>query len=298
MNLVQIKYFREVVICGSVTEAAKRLAVTQPAVSKQMRLLEQEFECEVFVKRGRKMRLTEAGRIIFNRAELLLEQYDLLKKDIADFNSSGQLKGKITIGCGPLLSRSVMPDFTVDFMRRYPDISLSIYETDSAVLPELLVDGMIDIGLGAGNFAKSEDIRFQRLFCGDYVIIHSSRIVIPGELFPIEQIANYSLINHMPGSIVYSFAMKKLKLKHEQTVLYARNTETIIEFVKRGVGIAFVPLYLIKIIKPEGILWKRLTVPARQDVGIYYMPENIGSQVQKIFCAAVKDWFNKLGLGE
>ena len=66
MNLLQLKYFREAVICGSVTRAARRLHVTQPAVSKQLSLLAEEFNCELWNKHKRNLRLTEAGRIVFS----------------------------------------------------------------------------------------------------------------------------------------------------------------------------------------------------------------------------------------
>lgn len=294
MTLLQLRYFREVVIYGSVTKAAKRLNVTQPAVSKQLSLLAQELNCELWKKRKQRLRLTESGRVIFHRAELMLEQIRLIKKEVLDLNAADEITGSITVGCGPLLSRSLLPELSVDFIRQYPKVNLSIYESDSILLPGLLEDGTIDIGLGAGNLSKNSKIKFTPLLKDEYLIIHSSKLVLPGNVFPVEQLYNYPFINYMPGTTVLASLVKRLKLKKLNSILHARNTETVLEFVKRNAGIAFMPSYLFKILKPEGIVAKKIDKPVYQNIGIYYLPDKNNKPVYNIFTKKVREAFEKL----
>ena len=213
MNLLQLKYFREVVVSGSVTLAAHRLHITQPAVSQQLSLLAKELDCELWIKRKHKLRLTEAGRVVFQYAELMLEQVYLMKKEINNLNAAEEITGSITVGCGPLLARSLLPQLSVDFIRQYPKVNLSIYESDSLLLPSLLEDGSIDIGLGAGNLGKNSKIKFNTLCKDEYLIIHSSKLVIPGDIFPLAHLNNYPFIDYMSGSTVLASLNKRLKLK-------------------------------------------------------------------------------------
>lgn len=294
MTLLQLKYFREVVICGSVTKAAQQLNVTQPAVSKQLSFLAKELNCKLWNKRKQRLRLTEAGRIIFRRVELMLEQNSLIKKEVCDLNLANEISGSITIGCGPLLSRSLLPDLSVNFIRQYPKVNVSIYESDSILLPGLLEDGSIDIGLGAGNLSKNSKIRFTSLLKDEYLVIHSSKLILPGNIFPITQLCNYPFINYTAGATVLASPEKRLKLKELNSILYARNSETVIEFVKRNAGIAFMPSYLFKIMKPEGITAKKLNKPIYQNIGIYYLAGENKNPVYEIFKKQVKVAFGKL----
>ncbi|MDD5597928.1 MAG: LysR family transcriptional regulator [Victivallaceae bacterium] len=294
MNLLQLKYLREAVICGSVTLAARRLHITQPAVSKQLGLLAEELDCELWNRRRGKLRLTESGRVIFQRAELILEQLHLLEKELADLNAENEITGSLTVGCGPLLSRSLLPQLSVDFIRQYPKVHLSIYESDSIQLPGLLADGSIDIGLGAGNLKTDSKIKFTALLKDSYLVIHSAELVIPGSVFPTARLGDYPFINYMPGSTVLASVDKRLKLKKLNSILYARNTETVIEFVRRNAGIAFMPSYMFKLLRPEGIIAKCLDKPVYQNIGIYCLAENNNNPVYEIFTAKVRDAFRKL----
>jgi DNA-binding transcriptional LysR family regulator len=294
MNLLQIKYFREVVVCGSVTQAARRLHISQPAVSKQISLLAKELDCELWTKRKHKLRLTEAGRVVFQRAELMLEQVSLMKKDISNLNAAEEITGSITVGCGSLLARALLPQLSVDFISQYPKVNLSIYESDSVLLPGLLEDGSIDIGLGAGNLSKNSKIKFTPLLKDEYLIIHSSKLVIPGDVFPVAHLSNYPFINYMFGSTVLASLDKRLKLKKLNSILHARNTETVIEFVKRNAGIAFMPSYLLKILQPEGIVAKHTDRPVYQNIGIYYLTGKKKNPAYKVFETKFREVFEKI----
>ena len=294
MNLLQFKYFREVVVCGSVTQAARQLHVTQPAVSKQLCLLAKELNCDLWIKRKNKLRLTEAGRIIFQHAELILEQIRLTQKEVDALRSLNELTGTITVGCGPLLSRTLLPGLSVDFINSYPGVSLSVYETDSALLPSLLEDGSIDLGLGAGDLIENSKIKFSALLKDEYLIIHSSKLIIPGDVLPVSQLGNYPFIDNMSGSKMSLLLKKRLKLKELDHVLYARNSETVIEFVKRGAGIAFIPSYLFKALQPKGVIAKHIDKPVYQNIGIYYLPDKDKKQIYKIFEEKVRQAFKNL----
>ena len=295
MNLTQIKYFRETVICGSVTNAARRLGVSQPAVSKQLASLAHGLHCKLWIKHNRKLRLTESGRILFQRSELILEQLRLLKEDITQIHAANEISGSIIVGCGPLLSRALMPDLSIEFIKEYPKVDLSIYESDSVLLPGLLTEGTIDIGLGAGDLSKTnKGINFTSFLKDEYLVIHSSELIIPGGIFPLAEFYKHPFINYVPGSTIMASLGKKLGLKKLNSIFHVRNTETVIEFVKRNAGIAFIPSYLYKILQPEGITAKSLEAPIFQNIGIYHRAKIKNKPVYKAFETKVKKAFSAL----
>ena len=85
MNFIQLEYFQKTVECRSVTEAAKKLFITQPAVSKQLRLLEEELECKLFQRKGNHLVPTAAGEFFYQRVKTLLNQFSDLPVEMKSF---------------------------------------------------------------------------------------------------------------------------------------------------------------------------------------------------------------------
>jgi LysR family nitrogen assimilation transcriptional regulator len=145
MNLKQLKYFIHVAELGSVTRAATVLAVPQPAISREIRLLEVELRQTLLVRNGRGVTVTEAGKLLLGHGLGILEQVERARQELEE--NKGAAVGHITIGIPPSVGRSLTVPLITEFQRRFPKARLKIIEGMSAHVVEWLATGRLDVGL-------------------------------------------------------------------------------------------------------------------------------------------------------
>ena len=116
MNIKALRYFVEVVQCNSFTRAAEKLYVTQPTISKMVKSLEDELGGPLLLREGRQVRLTDAGRVVFERAQQLLQDAERLRLEVAEVD--GIARGELTVGISPTTGHYMAPIFA-QYQRRY-----------------------------------------------------------------------------------------------------------------------------------------------------------------------------------
>ena len=112
MDVRTLRYFVEVVrqdlpVCGqqSFTRAAEKLFVTQPTISKMLRHLEEELECTLLIREGRKLRLTDSGQAVYQRGLTILDEFRQLEAELEDISSVK--KGVLRLGIPPMVGRQI-----------------------------------------------------------------------------------------------------------------------------------------------------------------------------------------------
>lgn len=145
MDLKQLEYFVRVAELGSFTRAAIALDVAQPALSRQVRLLEVELRQTLLVRNGRGATPTEAGKLLLAHGRGILHQVERAREELGRVR--GALAGRVAIGLPPSLSRVLAVPLTRAFRQQLPQASLSISEGLSANMLEWLVTGRIDIAM-------------------------------------------------------------------------------------------------------------------------------------------------------
>lgn len=145
MELRQLRYFVTLAEIGSVSRAAVLLGVAQPAISRQIRLLEDEFGVALFYRTGRGMELTEAGHLLAARASTILTDLRQLENDVRDLR--GVADGQVTLGVPPTESYFLVTPLVQRLRRSHPGISLKVLEAFSGHVNEWLSAGRIDVAL-------------------------------------------------------------------------------------------------------------------------------------------------------
>lgn len=140
MELRQLEYFRTIVDAGSISGAARMLHMTQPPLSYQMKMLEEELQVSLFLRGTKKITLTEAGKTLYEQAENLLRLADLTKQEVIKSGHAATLH----IGMTPS-TVSMMSDFLVAFVEKYPLIHFDIHEGSTFTLKDQLENQMIDL---------------------------------------------------------------------------------------------------------------------------------------------------------
>ena len=145
MDLKQLEYFVRVAEMGSFTRASIALDVAQPAVSRQVRLLEVELRQSLLVRNGRGAMPTEAGKLLLAHGRGILHQLERAREELGRVR--GSLAGRVAVGLPPTLARVLTVPLTRAFRQQLPDARLSICEGLSAVMQEWLLNGRLDIAL-------------------------------------------------------------------------------------------------------------------------------------------------------
>ena len=143
MDLKQLEYFVRVAELGSFTRAAQALGVAQPALSRQVRLLEVELRQTLLLRNGRGALPTEAGKLLLDHGRGILHQVDRAREELG--RVGGALAGRVAIGLPPSLSRALAVPLTRALRKQLPQASVSITEGLSIQMQEWLTTGRLDI---------------------------------------------------------------------------------------------------------------------------------------------------------
>lgn len=145
MNLKQLEYFVQVAEFGSFSKAAVVLDIAQPALSRQVRSLETELRQELFLRNGRGVVLTEAGKRLFDHSLAVLQLVTHAREDLDA--SRGALVGQVTIGLPPSFGHRLTLPLIDRFKKQLPAARLAIVEGLSTHIVEWVTTGRVDIGL-------------------------------------------------------------------------------------------------------------------------------------------------------
>ena len=145
MDLKQLRTFRAVAELGSLSKAADRLRAAQPALSRHIKLLEHELRVELFVRNGRGMLLTSAGRMLLDRTTGLIRQIEQVSDDLKSAN--GNPSGRVILGLVPTVSAVLSGRFARRVINEFPDVSLRIVESYGGHLVEWLHRGEMDLAI-------------------------------------------------------------------------------------------------------------------------------------------------------
>jgi LysR family nitrogen assimilation transcriptional regulator len=145
MNLKQLEYFIRVAESGSFGKAAVQLNMTQPALSRQVRLLETDLRATLLIRNGRGVVLTDIGKRLFDHGVSILQLVATVSEDIEA--ARDEPSGHIVLGLPPSMTRRLTPFLVDTFRREFPAASLAIVEGLSTHLVEWIAMGRVDLGL-------------------------------------------------------------------------------------------------------------------------------------------------------
>ncbi len=168
MDLRQLKYFREIADTGSINEAARRLNMSQPPLSYQLRLLEEELNVSLFERSSQGVRMTEAGKLLYSRAGELLRFADSTRLEVAQTGRKRVLR----LGLTSTTVSPMMPRITA-FARLYPEVNFEVHDGMTHSLLSLLLEGIIDVSVVRSPL-RLDEVNHVSL-CRESMIVVSSK---------------------------------------------------------------------------------------------------------------------------
>ncbi len=150
MDVKDMKYFLAIAEEGTINAAAKRLHIAQPPLSRQMMQLEENLGVKLFERGNRKIQLTEAGRLLQNRAEQFLGQIENTVKEIRELDAGNH--GILSIGTVTSSGATILPKVVRAFRDLFPGVRFQLWEGETNRIIELLGRGIVDIGIARFPF--------------------------------------------------------------------------------------------------------------------------------------------------
>ena len=186
LNFHELNVFVEAALAEKFSVAARRLYLSQPAVSLQIANLEKQFGVELFKRSGRSITLSETGKILLPMAQDALRQMKHIEEIMWGFK--GVLVGELSIACSTTVGKYILPRLVAGFRRKYPDVRVVISVMSRRAALEWLLAGRAAIGVVSAKLGYG-DITFE-VFAEDEVVLivpadhpwADGRTVEPGEL--------------------------------------------------------------------------------------------------------------------
>jgi LysR family transcriptional regulator, nitrogen assimilation regulatory protein len=173
MDLKQIEYFVRVAELGSFTRASLALNIAQPALSRQVRMLEVELRQSLLVRNGRGATTTEAGKLLLEHGRGILHQVARAREDLGTVR--GGLAGRVAVGMPTSVSKVLTVPLTREFRKRLPDAALSISEGLSVAMQESLIAGRLDIAL-LYNAVPTPEVEVSPLLQEDLMLVQCAQL--------------------------------------------------------------------------------------------------------------------------
>jgi LysR family cys regulon transcriptional activator len=243
MKLQQLRYLVAVAENGlNITAAAQKLHTSQPGVSKQLKLLEEELGFQIFLREGRALtRMTPVGAQIVERSQRILHELKSIKRLSDDLkNVSG---GQLSIGTTHAQARYVLPDVIRRFRETYPAVRLHLHQGTSEQIQEMMHADNIDFAIATGSYnlfpelVKIPCYRWHRCLVvpRDHPLTREKKITL--KVLAQHPIITYTFSFSGPSSLNQTFAAAGLE---PNVALTARDADVIKTYVRLGMGVGII----------------------------------------------------------
>jgi len=239
VNLNQLRAFYFAAREKSVTKAAEVLYVTQPAVTMQIKALEQALGIKLFRKYGKQLELTEAGNVLFSYAEKMFEIAEQMEHALKGYKELA--KGSLTIGTTRSFARHLMPGLLSRFQESFPGVKVILKEGSSQEIADGLVDFKYDLGI-IGRLPTLNRLKAIPYTKEEFCLVTSPQHKFAGKgEVSYEELKNEPIIIREQGSGARYAILSLLRSKGiEPSVLVeAGSVEFIKEYVMKGQGLSF-----------------------------------------------------------
>ena len=293
MDTRQLAAFCEVVERRSFSEAAARLGVTQPAVSQQVRSLEQRLGVQLLDRSGRRVEPTEAGLRLYRGAQKLLALEEQLLGEIAE--PEGPLHGTLELGASTGPAAIVVPLLLCEFQRDNPElqVQLSVFDTQSVV--EQVAERRLELGI-VGAARRHRSVAFEPFFRDEVILACPPGHPFAGRTVELAELDQGPLILMQHGAGVRQMVEDELrrsgrKVRDLEAPLELGLQESVRTAVQAGYGVGFISRRAVESELAAGTLAEARVrgLDLARDIFIVRAAGRAGSNAAQAFVAFARD---------
>jgi LysR family transcriptional regulator, low CO2-responsive transcriptional regulator len=290
MDYDQLASFLEVAKLNSFSRAAEKIYRTQPAISAQVRLLEQECGEKLFDRSGKKVMLTPAGEILKRYAEKLLGLQKEALQAIAELNQTP--RGKLYIGANEATCLYVLPKTFARFKQLYPLVQISIYRNFSHKIVQKVQEGAVDLGIVTLP-QSAPNMEVISVFKDEVqVVVPKSHTLAKNRSVTVEELVQFPMILPKTGHtrVVIDRLLREFRDRLQISMELA-SVETQKKFVGAGLGISLISRAYAQSDVAAGIL-KLIPLAGQKlyrELGLIYRRDRYLSLPAKVFLEVVRE---------
>lgn len=237
----QLRGFCYAAAAGSISKAARRMCLSQPAVSQQIQGLENELQVKLFIRRGARMELTHEGELLFEMAKPLIQELENFDEQFRQRRSEVE-EGHIDVAAGMSTILYFLPKYVEEFRRSYPKIEMRLQQVTGMDGLERLRRGLVDMAVGP-LMQIPADIEFHPIRTYDQVVITcKGHPLAAKEKLTLEEISRYPLI--LPPRNLSTWPMVDNTFKNNglsyHVAMEVGGWEGIKKYVELGMGISII----------------------------------------------------------
>lgn len=228
--------FVSVADCGTMSEAARTLGITQPSISQAIGDIEKEYGVLLFARVNKRLRLTETGREFLPYAKRVLA----LEKEVDEFLRNAADMTRIRIGTSVTVGTCLMPRLGGELSFRVPGIRLEVVVNNTEYIENQLLNGELDIGLVEGDINHS-DLKVETVIDDNLVVICGTNHPLCGKkTVTLEEVAGHNLILREKGSGTRAQLEDLLRERglRADVTWECCNTEAVLNAVSNGYGVS------------------------------------------------------------
>ena len=236
MKISQLEYFCAVSQYHSITQAAQKLFVTQPAISNAIRELEKEFSVSLFIRSKNHLTLTNEGELFYQKATTLLAA---IHQASSQFYDLGKQILPVKVGIPPLLSTLFFPETLIAFHERYPQIPVELFEYGSIRAASLVQEEQLDLAFVNMHFYDADNMNTYQIlsehivFCVSPLHHLADAKNVSLEMLKDEPLIMYNTDSVQNATLRALFESKGIK---PNVIMHASQLYTIKEFVRENLG--------------------------------------------------------------
>ncbi|WP_430814875.1 LysR substrate-binding domain-containing protein [Carboxylicivirga sp. RSCT41] len=225
----------------SFSKAAEELFISQPAVTKHIKELENKYKVDLFERKGNRILLTEAGKLAYSKLLAIRQAYRELEFELGSMGDV--FKGELRIGASSTISQYIIPDVIAGFHKRYPQIELYMINGNSFEMEQKLLEKEIDIAL-VENPSSQANINYLTFFSDAIIAVAGANSRFnKRQSYTLSDIAEWPLVLREKGSGTLDHINRILKGKgidteHLNATIHLGSTEAIKGFVKNSDNVA------------------------------------------------------------
>jgi DNA-binding transcriptional LysR family regulator len=244
----RLKVFYTVAKRLSFTKAATDLFITQPAVTKHIKELEQYFKVQLFERRGNQIKLTKQGQLLLEYTEEVFRIYRKMEFELAAF--SEHYKSQLHVGASSTVSQYVIPFTLAQFHKKYKDVAVKLMNGNTEQIEQALLSNDIDLGIIEGK-SKNKGIKYTEFIKDEIVLIaNADHPLVNKSQLSIKELKSVPMVIREAGSgtlDVIAHALKSLDLSFSQLNIEMElgSTEAIKTYLHNSNCVAFLSMHSV-----------------------------------------------------
>ena len=307
MNIRSFQYFIAIWEKPTLSAAADALYISQPALSQQIKKIEEEVGAQLFTRKGHTMSLTPAGEVFLLCSRRILQFYEAMQREVKMLSVAE--KDTVHMGISPFYSQHYLPKILPPFLQKHPQINVDIVEEISVILENRLLKGELDF-CALPLYPKNELLEYETIY-HEKILLAVPKDHPVNSNYPTDALITKSypfldlaLMKNEPFiglKKIQKFSAIGLRLCEEagfapRTICETMNWETVHLMIASGLGVGFVPEILIgNILDPETCpCYYQLSSPAYRDYALVHRPGAILSDAANILQESLREFFREI----